>query len=346
MHLRLSSHRALSPVLAIVASACFSAPASAHVKWFCPYQITGSPSGLENVLCQDFEQLVGLAIAVLLAGCLVDRCFIGSALTRALDRVTAPLRSSEDVIMRAACGFFLVSLWVLGGILLTPELTTTSPVVPWLQLFCAACLVTRKTTVIAAIGIVGLFVAAVWNYGIFHLADYPIFLGIAAYLAAISLNRTIFGARPIDVMRWSAAVTLMWASIEKWAYPEWSYPLFVSHPGMSMGFDPAFYMRAAGVVEFSLSFALIWTPLVRRCGAIMLASIFISAVAGFGKVDAIGHAPMIAVLLAIAVDDAKQQVETRLRRVELVPVAYAVSLIVFLGAYYGLHAASFGSHSV
>ena len=58
----------------------------------------------------------------------------------------------------------------------------------------------------------------------------------------------------------------MWASVEKWAYPEWSYPLFATHPDMAMGFDPAFFMRAAGVVEFAMSFALIWTPLVRRCG--------------------------------------------------------------------------------
>jgi hypothetical protein len=147
-------------------------------------------------------------------------------------------------------------------------------------------------------------------------------------------------------MRWSTAVTLMWASIEKWAYPEWSYPLFVSHPQMAMGFDPAFYMRAAGVVEFSLSFALIWTPLVRRCGAVMLVGIFVSAIAGFGKVDAIGHAPIIAVLLTIIIDDAKQSAEARrITRIEFVPVVYAMSLVLFLGAYYGLHAVSFGTHA-
>jgi hypothetical protein len=53
----------------------------------------------------------------------------------------------------------------------------------------------------------------------------------------------------------------MWASIEKWAYPEWSYPLLTLHPGMTFGFTPQFYMQAAGVVEFALAFALLWTPL-------------------------------------------------------------------------------------
>lgn len=315
--------------------------AEAHVKWFCAFNIAGRPEGLGNVLCSDFEQLVGIAIGVLLLGCLVDRTFIGEALTRALDRVTAPFRDQSDVMIRAVCGFFFVSVWALGGILMTPELTTTSPVVPWVQLALGACLISRKTTVITAVGIAGLFATAVWNFGAFHLADYPIFLGIAAYLAAISLGKTIFGARPVDVLRWSAAVTLMWASVEKWAYPEWSYPLFVAHPQMAMGFDPAYYMRAAGVVEFSMSFALIWSPLVRRMGAVMLAATFISAIVGFGKVDAIGHAPIIAVLFAIVFDDKKEPVGVK--RMAMVPVGYCASLALFVTAYYAFHAAAFGT---
>lgn len=318
------------------------AAADAHVKWFCAFQIAGRPEGLQNVLCQDFEALTLLAVGVLILGCCVDRSFIGEALTRVLDRLTSPLRMSQDVIVRSACGFFLVSVWLLGGVLMTPELTTTSLVVPWIQLAMAVCLLSRKTTVITAVGIVGLFVTAVWNYGLFHLADYPIFLGVAAYLAATSLGVTIFGARPIDVMRWSAAITLMWASVEKWAYPQWSYPLFVTHPQMSMGFDPAFYMRAAGVVEFAMSFALIWTPLVRRCGAVMLAAVFVSAIVGFGKVDAVGHMPIIAVLLAIIVDDKKEDV-IGFKRIALVPVGYCAALALFVAAYYGLHAISFGA---
>ena len=62
-------------------------------------------------------------------------------------------------------------------------------------------------------------------------------------------------------------------------------------------------MRAAGVIEFTLAFALLWTPLVRRFAAIILTGMFISAVFEFGKVDAIGHSLIIVVLLAIAADN-------------------------------------------
>ena len=100
-------------------------------------------------------------------------------------------------------------------------------------------------------------------------------------------------------------------------------------------------MRAAGAVEFALAFALIWTPLVRRIAAVMLASMFISAVAEFGKIDMIGHSLIIVALFGIISDNAVAPV--RLRNSWLIPVAYAASLVLFLAAYYGVHAELFGT---
>ena len=164
-------------------------------------------------------------------------------------------------------------------------------------------MVSRRTMPLAAIGIAVLFALAVWQYGVFHVADYPVFLGVAGYLALTGLQRNPFGVRPIDLVRWTASITLMWASIEKWAYPEWSYPLLIEHSTMTLGFDPEFYMRAAGAVEFALAFALLWTPLIRRSAAVILAAMFISAVFEFGKIDLIGHTLIVVVLLAIIADD-------------------------------------------
>ena len=194
---------------------------------------------------------------------------------------------------------------------------------------------------LSALGIFVLFGVGVWNYGPFHLADYPIFLGVAAYIALTGGQTNFFGARPIDVLRWAAGITLMWASIEKWAYPEWSYPLFITHPEMGLGFSPDFFMRAAGAVEFALAFALIWTPLVRRVGAIMLAAMFISAVSEFGKIDLIGHSLIIVALFGIISDDGGKP--ARLRDSWMLPVGYAASLALFLAAYYGVHAELFGT---
>jgi hypothetical protein len=316
-------------------------PASAHVKWFCAYDVAGQPDGLENVLCPDFEFLVGLSLLALLSGSVLEGTGVGSAMLRALDRATRLARDNYEIIMRATCAFFFIAIWGAGGILLTPELQTSSPAVGAIQLGIAGGMLSRRTMPLSALGIATLYAIAVWQYGVFHLADYPVFLGVAAYLALTGLQKTLCGMRPIDVLRYAAGITLMWASIEKWAYPEWSYPLFIQHPGMSLGFSPDFYLRAAGAVEFALAFALVWTPLVRRVGAIMLAAMFISAVFAFGKIDLIGHTLIVVALLGIVADDAGQP--ARLRDSALLPLGYAASLAVFLAGYYAAHAALFGT---
>jgi hypothetical protein len=327
--------------LACLFNAIIAAPASAHVKWFCAYNVAGQPDGLENVLCPDFEFLTGLSILGLMTGSVLEGTPLGLAMLRALDRATRLIRENIETIFRAACGFFFIAIWGAGGILLTPELKTGSVLVGAIQLGIAAGMLSRTTMPLSALGIFTLFGIGVWEYGPFHLADYPIFLGVAAYLALVGGQQDFFSMRPIDLLRWAAGITLMWASIEKWAYPEWSYPLFIQHPEMSMGFTPDFFMRAAGAVEFALAFSLIWTPLVRRVGAIMLTAMFVTAVPEFGKIDMIGHSLIIIALLGIIADDAGQP--ARLRDSWLIPIGYAASLAAFLTAYYGAHAAIYGT---
>lgn len=314
--------------------------ASAHVKWFCAFNLAGQPQGLEQVLCADFEWLTGLALVCLTAGCMAEGTAIGGALLSGLDRVTARVKLDTERLVRAVCGFFFVSLWCLGGIILTPELKTDAGWISWLQLAIAVSMIWRRTLPLGGLGIVFLFGFATWSYGAFHLADYPIFLGIAAYLIMTGTGRSPFGLRPLDVMRAAAAVTLMWASVEKWAFPDWTAPLLVAKPAMTLGASPELFMRAAGVIEFTLAFALIWTPLVRRMAAIILVAVFVSAVFEFGKLDAIGHSGIIAVLLAIAADDARQPA-TR-RGVVLAPAAYGAALALFLTLYYAGHAVFYG----
>lgn len=314
--------------------------ASAHVKWFSTFDVSTNPSSLDYLFRPDFKMLVVLAVLVLAAGCLLEES-LGSHVMRALDRVTAPLRTDPDMLVRAVCAFFFIAVWATGGIILTPELKTANPAISWFQFAIALTLIWRTTSPLAALGIVVLFALAVWEYGIFHLADYPVFLGVAAYLALTGLRRDFFGIRPLDILRWTAAITLMWASVEKWAYPQWSFPLFADHPSLTMGYEAGFFMRAAGVIEFTLAFALLWTPLVRRCAAIILAGMFIAACFEFGKLDVIGHAPIVIVLLVLAGDNVRMEV--RREHLLLAPVGYAAALAMFLMIYYGTHAVLFGS---
>jgi hypothetical protein len=210
--------------------------------------------------------------------------------------------------------------------------------VPWLQLALAASMIWRQTLVLAALGMAALYVYAIDQYCLFHLMDYPIFLGLAAYLALSGMRAAPFGLRPLDELRYATAVTLMWASVEKWAYPQWTFPLLATHPEMTFGFTPEFYMRAAGLVEFALAFTLACGPLMRRTSAIILTAMFVSAVFEFGKIDALGHSPIIVVLLTILADD---ELPALRRPLIAAPVYFCASLAVTVLAYYGVHAAFF-----
>ena len=328
--------------LGCLVNALSAGAASAHVKWFCAFDVAGQPRGLENVLCTDFEILFGLTLLGLMAGGLAEVTPVGEAMLRSFDRATTWLRENTENIFRAGTAFFFISIWAVGGILLTPELKTTSTLIGALHLGIAAGMLSRRTMPFSAAGIFILFAVGISNYGVFHLADYPVFLGVATYLALTGLQKDLFGVRALDIVRWTAGITLMWASVEKWAYPEWSFPLFVDHPAMTLGFTPEFFMRSAGSVEFALAFALIWTPLVRRVSAVMLTAMFISAVAQFGKVDMIGHALIVVVLLAIVADNGGKRVE-ELRTSWMMPAAYASATALFLAIYYLGHAALYGT---
>lgn len=312
-------------------------PALAHVKWFCGYNVAATPRPLRVVVNADYGHLVLLTLLILLVAGLLDRTPIGLAMLRSMDRVTGFLRDRTDVLVRVVLGGFFVALWAMGGIILTPELKTAADWVSWLQLAIAIGMIWRETLVLSALGIVALYAYAVDQYCIFHLLDYPIFLGLAAYLAMSGLRTPLFNLRALDVLRYATAVTLMWASVEKWAYPEWTFPLLAVHPEMTLGFSPEFYMRAAGLVEFALAFTLVCGPLMRRVSSVILIAMFVGAVFDFGKIDALGHSPIIVVLLAILADD---QMPAEKPSAILAPAYFCASLGLTVLAYYGVHAMS------
>jgi hypothetical protein len=315
--------------------------ASAHVKWFAHYDVAQQPIALKYVFVPQYAYLALLSITTLVVGALIELTPVGEAMLRVLDRVTSVLERNTELMFRAGCAFFFIAIWSAGNIILTPELHSRSAVIGAIQLMIALGMLWRSTMPLSGLGIAVLYGIGVWKYGIFHMADYPIFLGIAAYIALKGLQRDFFGIRPIDVARWGAGITLLWASIEKWAYPEWSYPLFGTHQNLSMGLGPDFFMRAAGWVEFALAFSLIWTPLVRRVGAIILTGMFVGAVFGFGKIDLIGHSLIVVVLLAIAADSSRTS--ELVRYPWLMPVGISNALVIVLGLYYGVHSLIYGT---
>jgi len=154
-------------------------PAAAHIKWFAPYNVPEQPRVLSAVLSPTYWGLVLTAVVVLAIVCSIERTWFGAVLARSFERLTAGIRARTEDFYRAGTGAFFVALFTHGNIILTPELITKVPMIPWLQAAIALGTVWRATVVLSAAGIVGLYAYGVVTYGVFHMLDYPIFLGIS-----------------------------------------------------------------------------------------------------------------------------------------------------------------------
>src|ERR1700733_5046779 len=153
--------------LAIVALIVVVQPASAHIKWFAPYDIAGQPRPLADMLDVSFWSIVVAALVILTSVSWIEKTAFGTVLARGFERYTGTLRARSDDLYRAGTAAFFVALFTLGNIILTPELLTGQAAVPWLQAAIALGMFWRSTMILSAAGIVALYVYGVVNYGLY-----------------------------------------------------------------------------------------------------------------------------------------------------------------------------------
>ena len=329
-----------APALALL---LFATAASAHVKWFEEYEVSGRPVPIATTLSlPSFWLAIGLVLFFFIATTLIERRAPGFAATRVLDRATGPLREHGDGFMVAVLGAFFVALFAMGGTYLTPELRTSAGWVPWAQLVIALLVVPRRTRPVAGLAIVLLWALTLRDYDLFHLLDYlALGLGLAGYLLLSGLPDERWHDRRFAVLRWGIALALMWSSMEKFMYPQWFLPLLEEKPFLAFGIPFGPYTTMAGVAEFTLGFGLLWSPLVRRLSAAFLFAMMFAAVYPFGRVDLIGHATILASLLVVIADPIRAEaleVAPHDRRATLfVPAGLAIALAVTMLSYAGLH---------
>jgi len=310
-------------------------PALAHVKWFVKCNVSDDPIPLQSVFTPTFWLSTAVFMAVFYVICQAEQTRLGALISRQLDRLTEPLHRRTDDLLRAATAIAFAVLWANGSLILTPELKASSPWISAVQVLIPLYLIGRATLPAAGAGIIILYGCGVAAYGLFHMLDYPAFLGLGAYFAlSVSSNQRVLAFR-FDLLRWTVAFSLLWPAMEKFLYPAWVAPIMLAHPELTLGFDVAVVTTAAGVVESGLAFALLWTPLVRRLGALALTALLTAATFDFGKVDAIGHLMIIVILVLVFADPGKQSVH---RRPALAPFVGAATMLAFIFLYTGSHA--------
>lgn len=316
-------------------------PAFAHVKWFAPYIVDAPPQPVRLTLEDTwFWAGIGLVLFFFIAARLIEKTSLGRAALEIMDWLTKPLYSRLDDFVRVMIGAFFVAIFAIGGIYLTPDLKTPAEWVSWSQLLIAVLVFSRKTQPFAGAGIILLWLVALRDYDLFHLLDYlALGVGVAAYLVLEASERPEWRKYRLDALRWGVAIALMWSSLEKSAYPDWFYPLVDEKPFLTFGMPRDVFIPMAGVAEFTMGFGLLWTPLIRRMSAMALFIIFNAAVYPFGRIDLIGHALIMAIIVAIVADQSRgvQMLPALKRTVAGIPAGLAVALVIFSSSYWGLH---------
>jgi len=288
---------------------------------------------------------IGLVLVFFLATRAIERAPVGETILKGMDAVARPLNNRLDDFVLCVIGAFFVAIFAVGGVYLTPDLQTPAEWVSWIQLLIAFGVFSKRTRALSAAGIIGLWVLALRDYDIFHLLDYlALGVAVAGYLVLESSSNPEWRKHRFEMLRWGVAIALMWSSLEKFAYPEWFFPLVLEKPFLTFGLPRDVFIPMAGVAEFTMGFGLLFTPLIRRLSAVALFIIFNAAVYPFGRIDLIGHALIMAIIVAIAADPVREMhfLPKLKQYLSAVPIGLAAALVIVAGSYWGLHAAFYG----
>jgi len=327
-----------------------SLQATAHVKWFAPYDINADPRNIFTILTPTFWACTLLVSAAIFFLALIDRSPIGLRLAQHVDHYRALIlaRAPENFcfrVLRYSLVIFFTCLWALGNIILTPELThENSILVGAIQLVIILALFSESSAKYAGAGMLCLWVYSAFYYGIFHVSDYALFVGLGFFLIMLSIQPQRLASKGFLVLYCSTSITLLWASIEKFAYPEWSFPLLTQRPYLTMGLGSETFMIVAGLAEFAFAFLLIaLSGIGFVIVTLSLAIIFIMAIFDFGKIDAIGHLAIIVSLFVLALNGPvsinKKIIHMHKNMVinaGLISLLYCVLIVVFFVLYYGV----------
>ncbi len=334
----------------------FATTAEAHVKWFTEFNVAAPPKPIGDVIDKTFVWMFVISVIGCYLFFLADRFIYEEGYLSRFDKKLKLFDNLANIIMRAASGIFFLCLflwWALGfgeSFYITPELKTASPIVPWVHLVIALCVISRRTAPITGIGIFALWIIAAVHYSLFHMLDYVIFLGIAYFLTVSSATGKTWLKSSFVVLFACTGLTLIWAAVEKFAYADWTNPIFEKSPHVLMGMSADTFMKLSGFMEFFITFILLGAvSVVGRLVSLGFMSIFVTAVFEFGAVDAIGHLMIVAILFVLIVrgpTDARDMLvlpdKSLFTEAYFMTGLYYLAFVTIFILYYGIHYYSFG----
>jgi hypothetical protein len=341
--------------IAVLACAIWPSAAHAHTKWFAEYDLTQPPLPIGEVLTGQFVYLFLASVLAIYTFYWIDRyLYRKHILEKALGRYIISEPVAFD-IMRAAAFVFFAAIGTYGffgvAFFLTPELKTELRWVPWVQFGMALSALHRRTVPLIGLGIAILYVASVRQYGIFHLLDYLILLGVAYYFLASVMSGPRWLMYRYLVLYATLGLSLLWGPFEKWGYPYWTFPLLEHDPSLLMGLQPRTFMVLAGFVEFNLTFVMLSSvSSFLRAVVFGLFSLFALAIYKFGLIDAVGHLFFLAILIVLlgrgptkGRDFLILEGKSIWTEAYFMTGLYVLAFVLIFIAYYGFHYLAYGN---
>jgi hypothetical protein len=187
---------------------------------------------------------------------------------------------------------------------------------------------------------IAMYAMAAFRHGWFHLLDYPLFLGIGFILLLPRLSKQFTDTHALHLLRASAAITLLWGGVEKFAFPEWSFMMLQANPMLSLGVSPEAAMYMYGFGELALAFGLLLFGVGSQVSACLLLITFVSAVLPFGWIDWVGHSGIVVALALLSITQPIKPMlqATAYRNALLHSIAFPLVVLGLWALYAGLHA--------
>ncbi|MCF6287807.1 MAG: hypothetical protein L3J53_01040 [Proteobacteria bacterium] len=320
--------------------------ALAHVKWFVEFDVSDPPQSLLFWLSKAYiPNLLMLSILGVVIASLIDSFWYkryGS-----FNYIRQLFSHYDDIglnIARIGTGVFCVIIWIVGGVILTPELLSDAWFVPYVQLLIAIMVIFKRTIFIAGGGLLFLYGYAVFNYGLFHLLDYLLLAGLGLFLILSAFKNHSFFHYRYPILYGMLIFSFLWSAIEKLAYHHWFYAFIDKYPFLTMGFEKDFFLASAAFVEFALFFLLLMGKNSFILLALLINLLIISGNIYFGKIDAIGHFPVNFILIMMLIKGPlpiktwyfNHSCKSYAESTDVAFVFFIILLIMFT-LYYGLH---------
>lgn len=335
----MSRHRNKISLLLIVWVLVGILPSSvfAHVKWFTEFSFLDRPLSFQEVLT---PLLIGFAIIAAIA--MTATVFIDTKLEdlEIYQRLRGWLDGHRDegtLILRIGMGVTFLLSWQ-ADTLLAPYLQT-QPLLGWVQFILVLFLLFPKTTPLAGLGTIILWLIGVQQFGIFYMLDYIAFVGIGTWLLLSQAKSENTRELGVPALYFTVGFALAWLSMEKIIYPQWGFDILQQNPQLALGFPPEFFVVGAAFVEFTLGYLLI-IGLLGRPLSLVITLVFFTTTLVFGKVEIIGHTHLHAALLVFllygpgkhypAPIDIHRKVTWRMA---FAAVNFIVLLVIFIGLF-------------